>query len=178
MNLREAVKCPEDEDENEWLAVNTVVFYNQINLLYGTLVDYCTDESCDLMSAGSKYKYLWADGKKYKKATEVTAPQYVNLLFDSIEAQLDDEKCFPSSADVDWPKNFKNQIVSNIFKRLFRVYAHMYYSHFEKIVGMGEEAHLNTSFKHFYFFIMEFGLVDSKEFGPLEDLIKSIEDSE
>lgn len=37
--------------------------------------------------------------------------------------------------------------IKQIFKRLFRVYAHIYYSHFEKIVDLGEEAHLNTCFK-------------------------------
>ncbi len=47
---------------------------------------------------------------------------------------------------VPFPKNFV-VLVSNIFKRLFRVYAHIYHSHFPKIVSLGEEAHLNTSFK-------------------------------
>ena len=32
-NLREAVQLPPGEDLNEWLAVNVVDFYNQINLL-------------------------------------------------------------------------------------------------------------------------------------------------
>lgn len=41
-NLALAVQLPEGEDVNEWLAVNTVDFYNQINLLYGTLTEYCT----------------------------------------------------------------------------------------------------------------------------------------
>jgi hypothetical protein len=40
-----------------------------------------------------------------------------------------------------------DQQIKQIFKRLFRVYAHIYYSHFEKIVDLGEEAHLNTCFK-------------------------------
>ena len=45
-----------------------------------------------------------------------------------------------------FPKNFQTT-VKLIFKRLFRVYAHMYYSHFQKVVSLNEEAHLNTSFK-------------------------------
>jgi hypothetical protein len=31
-----------------------------------------------------------------------------------------------------------------MFKRLFRVYAHIYHSHFIQIQKLGEEAHLNT----------------------------------
>jgi hypothetical protein len=44
-NLREAVMLPPGEDLNEWLAVNTVDFYNAISMLYGTLSEYCTPEA-------------------------------------------------------------------------------------------------------------------------------------
>lgn len=50
-----------------------------------------------------------------------------------------------------FPPNFK-EVVKTIFKRLFRVYAHIYHSHFQKIVSLKEEAHLNTCFKHFILF--------------------------
>ena len=45
-NLRLAVQLPEGEDLNEWVAVNTVDFFNQINMLYGTIVESCTPQSC------------------------------------------------------------------------------------------------------------------------------------
>lgn len=50
-----------------------------------------------------------------------------------------------------FPPNFR-EVVKTIFKRLFRVYAHIYHSHFQKIVSLKEEAHLNTCFKHFILF--------------------------
>lgn len=53
-NLRRAVMLPDGEDLNEWLAVNTVDFFNQINMLYGTVAEFCTAESCPIMSAGPK----------------------------------------------------------------------------------------------------------------------------
>ena len=31
-----------------------VDFFNQINMLYGTITDFCTPESCPVMSAGAK----------------------------------------------------------------------------------------------------------------------------
>ena len=49
---RLAVMLPEGEDLNEWLAVNTVDFFNQINMLYGTITEFCTEERCPIMSAG------------------------------------------------------------------------------------------------------------------------------
>jgi MOB kinase activator 1 len=171
-NLRAAVQTPKGEDLNEWLAVNTVDFFNQINLLYGSIVDFCTQESCPVMCAGTKYEYLWADNAA-KKPIKVSAPEYVNLLMNWIQEQLDDETIFPSRTDVPFPKTFQATI-KNIFKRLFRVYAHIYYSHFQKIVSLAEEAHLNTCFKHFYYFVDEFRLIDKKELAPLQELIDNL----
>ncbi|WRX18936.1 MOB kinase activator family - like 1 [Theobroma cacao] len=172
-NLREAVRLPPGEDLNEWLAVNTVDFFNQVNLLYGTLTEFCTPENCPTMTAGPKYEYRWADGVQIKKPIEVSAPKYVEYLMDWIEVQLDDESIFPQKLGAPFPPNFK-EVVKTIFKRLFRVYAHIYHSHFQKIVSLKEEAHLNTCFKHFILFTCEFGLIDKKELAPLQELIESI----
>ena len=35
-----------------------VDFFNQINMLYGTIAEFCTAESCPVMSAGPKYVSL------------------------------------------------------------------------------------------------------------------------
>ncbi|KAA6374601.1 MAG: putative MOB kinase activator 1B [Streblomastix strix] len=172
-NLKEAVALPEGEDLNEWLAVNTFDFFNQINMLYGTITEFCTNEICPTMCAGPKYEYRWADGVKIKKPVKLSAPEYVDALMTWVQNQLDDEAIFPSKIGVPFPKNFQS-VVKNIFKRLFRIYAHIYHGHFNKIVQLGEEAHLNTCFKHFLFFIQEFQLVPREELAPLEDLIKRI----
>jgi len=125
------------------------------------------------MSAGPQYEYLWADGVKVKKPIKVSAPEYVDLLMSWVETQLNDEHIFPLQLGTPFPKNFQ-AIVRVIFKRLFRVYAHIYHSHFQKIVGLGAEAHLNTCFKHFIYFVHEFKLIDPKELQPLKDLIDSL----
>ena len=104
---------------------------------------------------------------------KVSAPEYVDLLMSWVEAQLNDEAVFPLQLGTPFPKQFLS-IVKTIFKRLFRVYAHIYHSHFQKIVGLGAEAHLNTCFKHFIYFVVEFKLIDTKELDPLKDLIDSL----
>lgn len=164
---------PAGEDLNEWLAVNTVDFFNEISLLYGTITEFCTPATCPVMSAGVQYNYLWADGVKVKKPIKVSAPEYVDLLMSWVESQLNDESIFPLQLGTKFPKNFAS-IVKVIFKRLFRVYAHIYHSHFQKIVGLGAEAHLNTCFKHFIYFVREFQLIDEKEQEPLKELIDSL----
>lgn len=91
-----------------------------MNILYGTLMEFCTPGTCPTMSAGPKYgyavfgtpnlidkefstgakqnfrfEYRWADGVQIKKPIEVSAPKYVEYLMDWIESQLDDESIFP-----------------------------------------------------------------------------------
>ena len=63
-----------------------------------------------------------------------------------------------------------------IFKRLYRVYAHMYCHHYPIVVALGLEPHLNTSFKHYVLFVEEFGLHGGqKEFwGPMGELVENM----
>jgi len=174
-NMQLAVELPAGEDLNEWLAVNTIEFYNEINVLYGILTEFCTAESCPTMSAGPKYEYLWADGHNVKTPLKVSAQEYIDFLMTWVENQLNNEKIFPCAFGVPFPKNFMN-IIKVIFKRLFRVYAHIYHTHFQHIMLLSAETHLNTCFKHFIYFIDQFTLVDAKELAPLAELIQQFKE--
>ena len=201
-NLHEAVTLPEGEDANEWLAVNTVDFFNEINLLYGVIAEFCTEQACPIMCAGPKYEYMWADGKEVKRPMAVSAPRYVDYLMSWVQNQLDDESVFPTQLGVPFPTDFLER-VQNIFKRLFRVYAHIYYCHFERMSALGAEPHLNTCFKvrslciaehtlhragslsdvshwwltaqHYMYFVYEFNLIPKRdELQPLQELIDKL----
>lgn len=37
-------------------------------------------------------------------------------------------------------------------------------------VSIGAEAHVNTCYKHFYYFVTEFGLIREKELEPLKEM--------
>lgn len=73
--MRNAVALPEGEDPSEWLAVHSTLvihhqdmliespndcyasavdFFNEISIVYGTIGEFCTCESCPQMSAGPK----------------------------------------------------------------------------------------------------------------------------
>ncbi|KAG9317526.1 Mob1/phocein [Chiua virens] len=189
-NLRLAVQLPEGEDVNEWLAVHAVDFFNHLNMLYGTVTEFCTPQEvcqrlvliqpvvdsmrqCPIMSAGPRYEYLWEDGIKYKKPTKLPAPEYVDALMNWTQNILDDENVFPNKIGVPFPRNFRDT-VRTIVRRLFRVYAHIYSNHFDQICALGIEAHLNTSYRHFFLFINEFDLVEKKELAPLDELNDAI----
>lgn len=172
-DLAKAVQLPSGADKNHWLSVHTVDFYNITNVLYGSLTEFCTASLCPIMSSGPRYEYLWKDGLRFTKATKVSAPEYVQLLMSWIEVQINDERMFPSEDRNPYPEKFED-IVSNIFRRLFRVYAHVYYSHFAKIRELQEESHLNTAFKHFMLFVWEFDLIGKEELSPLADLLVNL----
>ena len=124
-------KAMVEQERLEWIAVNTVSFFNEIALLYGMLGELCTPHTCPGMTAGPKYEYLWADGVKVRKPIKVSAPEYVDLLMAWVGAQLDDESLFPTARDAPFrPKKFL-RAVRTIYKRLFRVYAHIFYHHFD-----------------------------------------------
>ncbi|KAL1915158.1 uncharacterized protein VTP21DRAFT_7639 [Calcarisporiella thermophila] len=175
-NLQLAVQLPEGEDLNEWLAVHAVDFYHQINMLYGTITEFCTPKACPVMSAGPKYEYHWCDGIEFKKPVRVSAPEYVDYLMTWVQSQLDDDSLFPHRVGQPFPRHFTTQ-VKTIFKRLFRVYAHLYYHHFDAVLALGEEAHLNTSFKHFALFVQTHRLIDRKELAPLGELVMALTNS-
>lgn len=63
-----------------------------------------------------------------------------------------------------------------ILSRMYRVFVHVYIHHFDtiKTIDPSAEAHGNTLFRYFYFFVAEFHLLDEKELEPLIELIKRI----
>ncbi|KAJ8979800.1 hypothetical protein NQ317_001290 [Molorchus minor] len=155
INLRAAVKLPHGEDLNDWIAVHVVDFFNRINLIYGTISEYCTEQSCPTMSGGPRFEYLWADGDKFKKPTPLPARTYISHLMDWIEMQINNQ-------------DFK------ILARLHRVFVHVYIHHFHNVVAIAAEAHVNTCYKHFYYFVTEFDLVGHKELEPLAEMAVKI----
>ncbi|CAG8543782.1 10579_t:CDS:2 [Ambispora leptoticha] len=172
-DLKLAVVLPEGEDINEWLAVNTYDFFNQINMLYSTITEFCTPQQCPIMSAGASLEYLWSDDVNVKKPIKLSAPEYVDHLMTWIQEQMNDENIFPSTLGNPFPKNFR-EIVKKIFKRLFRVYAHIYLSHMTAITALEEGPHLNTSLKHFVYFVQEFDLIEQPEMKPLTSVIEAL----
>jgi len=172
-DLQQAVELPSGEDLNEWLAVNVISFYNEINILYGVLAEFCTEENCPIMSAGPKYEYLWADRNESKSSGRISAKAYIDFLMSWTESQLNNESVFPIKENVPFPSNFI-KIVKIIVKRFFRVYAHIYHSHFHHLMSLGLECHTNTSFKHFIFFVDKFDLIEEKELEPLAELIRRL----
>lgn len=173
IDLKQVVKLPSDEELNDWIAVHVVDFFNRINIIYGVVSEFCTDESCPTMSGGPKYEYHWCDGNAYKKPTKLTASKYISHLMDWVEKQINNEELFPVTVGVPFPKNY-TATVRKILSRLYRVFVHIYIHHFDKLVGLGAEPHINTCYKHFYYFVSEFDLIEKRELEPLRQLTETL----
>ncbi|XP_078286714.1 MOB kinase activator 2-like isoform X1 [Rhinoraja longicauda] len=160
------VSLPSEIDQNEWLANNTMTFFNHINLQYSAISEFCTAETCPVMNACNT-QYFWTDerGKKIK----CTAPQYIDLVMTHIQKLLTDEEIFPTKYGKEFPSTFES-LVQRICRYLFHVVAHIYCAHFKEVVALELHPHLNTLYTHFLIFVREFNLVDPKETAVMRDL--------
>lgn len=170
---------------SEVLTTRTVVdFYNQINLLYGSITEFCSPTTCPEMKATDEFEYLWANAPQYPKPTRLPAPTYISLLLSWVSDHISNASLFPTAPGAPFPSNFEKE-VRQIFKRMYRIYAHIYCHHYSVVRGLGLEPHLNTGFKHYVLFVEEFGLADegrggkrSEWYGPLGELVESMLRSE
>ena len=105
--------------------------------------------------------------------TALSAPRYYDLLMEWVQNQIYDETIFPPDDRREFPRNFQSTC-KKILKRMYRVFVHVYIHHFDKITDLNAEAHHNALFKHYYYFVTEFDLIDARELEPLQDLIDRI----
>ncbi|KAI8329460.1 Mob1/phocein [Chlamydoabsidia padenii] len=167
-NFKTVIELPKYVDVNEWLSFNTFEFFHYLNLFYGSLTDFCTSQTCPTMSAGPSVEYTWTDNQS--KKIKLPAPQYIDYMTTSIENLLNDETIFPTKAGREFPRELI-VVVRRIFSQLFRLFAHIYHHHFDKVLSLHEEPHFNSLFAHFISFAKEFDLLEKKELMPLQPLI-------
>jgi len=162
---------PNDLDYNEWMASHTIGFFEHINLIYGTISEFCTPSSCPDMVGPGPRQYLWVDEKG--KKSRLSAHQYIDYSMTYVQKTINDEATFPTKHGNDFPTGFDTQI-RKIFRLLFHVLAHIYHCHFKEIVLLQLHAHLNAVFVHFVEFSLKFQIVEEKELEVLDDLIVAL----
>ena len=171
-NMLGTVATPSGESLNEWLAVNTVDFFNEVSLLYGLVAG----EAAELYTKQGEgfppgFEYRWADGVTIKRPIRCSSPEYVDYVMSWVDSQINNEAIFPPSEDVPFPEKFGNYI-RDIFKRIFRVFAIIYSQEplFKVFEAIEAAPHLNTSFKHFMYFVLQHSLVSPTEMKAIPDV--------
>jgi MOB kinase activator 1 len=166
-DLRLAVQVPKGEDRNEWLCANTLDFFDHVSLIYGVVSEQAEEKyTKPAQGFPAGFEYLWADGVKVTTPIKCSSPQYVEYVMEWAAEKMSDPALFPSVEGAPFPPTFEAEL-KIIYKRLFRIYAIIYSVHMDLVQEMEAEAHLNTCFKHFMYFILEFQLVNASEMEPI-----------
>mmetsp|Transcript_5459 Transcript_5459/g.6905 ORF Transcript_5459/g.6905 Transcript_5459/m.6905 type:complete len:303 (+) Transcript_5459:202-1110(+) len=177
MALPELEKLAAVEAEKEWLAANTVDFFNEVSLLYG-MVENFHHQSSRIAS----YRELQEEWKTKKKTIRLPPfnkgfPEgfvhaslngdgdgivYVNNVIVWLEDIIDNPGVFPELEDETFPDDFKTKYLPEMFKKMLRIFAIVYSVCWPIVVEYEADAHINTCFKHFYFFMKRYNLLKKK----------------
>lgn len=132
------------------------------------------------MNIGTKYEYLWQDNENYPEPAPLCAKDYMDKMLTWVENLLNDENIFPTYSDVPFPDDFI-VVISNIFRRLFRAYGHIYskyfyfsFSHYDYFVSIDKSLEYNKCFKRFILISREFNLIPSRELEPLDVFFENL----
>lgn len=170
-DLMSITEVPLGLDANEWHALHTIGFFEHINLLYGTVSEFCNLSSCPEMTGPGPRLYMWLDDKG--KKSKLSAPQYVDYVMTYVQKVVNDETVFPTKHGNEFPANFET-VLKKVQKLLFHVVAHIYHSHFKEIVLLGLHAHLNSIFAHIIEYNFFYHTLEDKEIEVLQDLVHAL----
>ena len=171
-SFKTIVQLPKYVDIGEWIALNVFEFFTNLNQFYGVIAEYVTPDAYPTMNAGRHTDYLWLDANN--RQVSLPASQYIDLALTWINNKVTDKHLFPTKDNIPFPQEFLRD-VQRIMVQMFRIFAHIYHHHFDKIVHLSLEAHWNSFFAHFISFSKEFTIIDRKEMAPLILLIENFE---
>mmetsp|Transcript_722 Transcript_722/g.1516 ORF Transcript_722/g.1516 Transcript_722/m.1516 type:complete len:236 (-) Transcript_722:65-772(-) len=157
-SARQAVKLPKNIDKNEWLGAQMVEVYQEAVSVVKVAKMFCR---CEKMSVG-KYTFAWRDIKT-GTMEEVSAVDYMSNVVRYSYELLTDTTLLPRDPQVPYPAHFEKEMVK-ICRWIMRVYSHVYVEHLDVFKTHGAHAHLNYCFKHFVFLVVEFSLLEEKDF--------------
>lgn len=160
-SFRTIVALPRYVHPYEWIANNLFDFFNNLNLFYGIVSEFCTVQTDPTMAVGVGIHYTWVDMNR--KPIPLPAPQYIDFVMTWMGRLFDDEAVFPTKAGRDFPQSFLIT-ARQMYEQMLRIFAHIYYAHYEWLVHLSCEGHFNSLFAHFIAFGKEFSLFNFAEF--------------
>jgi len=141
----------------------------------------------------SNHSFTWLNSRL--QPVEIAAYEYLTLVQRYISGKIDDPAIFPTEASgvsyadnpafcspmpesgQEWvgkrsgfPQNFMD-ICQTIFRQMFRVYAHLYWSHFEDMFSLNLEKSMNSCFSHFILTATTLNLLKKADLEPMQPLI-------
>ncbi|GAB7363925.1 hypothetical protein MBLNU230_g4487t2 [Neophaeotheca triangularis] len=151
----------------------------------------CNEQTCPTMSAGSTV-YTWIDTNR--NPINLPAAQYMKNIQTWVTGKTLDPSLFPTdtftsapplvsaansqSTDPNhwlgkasgFPQRFETEI-KNMYKQMFRCYAHLYWAHWMTFYDLKGERELNTCFVHFVNVGLMYNLLSERDIEPMRPLI-------
>lgn len=152
-----------------------------------------------ILTIASNHSFTWLN--RQREPVELPAYEYMTLMQRWISGKIDDESIFPTDpqavsfahnasisttplsqlsnpGEAEWlgkrsgfPDKFI-EVCQMIFRQMFRVYAHLYWSHFtEPFYHLNLEKQLNSCFSHFILTATALELLQPAELEPMQPLI-------
>jgi len=184
VNLASNIKCicpveliqystalPPFTSPSDWVALKLVDMVKEVSILCIVSRSFCTRASCPRMCAGFHFDYNWVCDEGY--AERVSAPSYMERLLDWAHTLIQDPSKFPKSLDVGYPPEAMAQF-KTLYKRIFRVYAHVYLEHYASFEDENALRSLNTSFLHLFLFGREFELLSTQDVSPVMCIVDAL----
>ncbi|CAK0840524.1 unnamed protein product, partial [Prorocentrum cordatum] len=142
----------EDVDPLLWQYEHLRQFVIEFNALVVALGDDCTPETCPKMMASNKWQYRCA---AHSEPQDCAAIDYMLHTIDGSTALLTNVRHFPSRSHV--PPGCA-EYFQTMARRLYRIFAHVYYHHREIFDETEAERHLFARFSHF---VLKYKLMSS-----------------
>jgi MOB kinase activator 1 len=125
-----------------------------------------------MFNAGPHYGYYWED-ENTTKPVQLSAPEYFIALKRWIRRNLSNEKLFPPSSTPELAPEAL-AVLSTVYRRLFRILAHLYMCHFSDIKKLNMETVINTILMHYSAFVEAHKLMSMTELEMLEPVFQAV----
>lgn len=128
-------------------------------------------------AAAAAAKKKKQQSKRTARPSRLPARDYSAALFSWADSLLASPRAFPQARGEPFPPGFKSGVLRPLFRRLARVFAHVYFAHWPEVsdpAALGASAHLNTVFKHYVAFGREHGLLPEAELDPVRPLVEAL----
>jgi MOB kinase activator 1 len=171
VDFGELSTCPPTHKPSDWILVNCIDFMNRIEVIFRASSLFCTVSTCPMFNAGPQYQYFWENPDSTR--VQMSAPDYFQTLKRWIKRALGNRQVFPrESGSPETPE--AREILETAYRRLFRVFAHLYTCHFAAIQKHGMETVINTLLAHFIVFSLMYSLIPEEELEMLEPVFRKI----
>lgn len=142
-DIDEILRLPEGQDLGAWKIEHLRLFCMQLNRLAAKLQDCCHPDICNQMTATEQWIFLCA---AHKQPNECPAIDYTHHTLDGAASMLNSNKYFPSRVQI---KESSVNKIGSVCRRVYRIFSHAYYHHFQVFDEFEKETHLCKRFSKF-----------------------------